>query len=210
MSVYDGADAALKVLNRQALKEFSRLKMAKWDEAQLIKSVSDVYAKALKDVKRRYLEIATDACIAAMYECGMDPKEATKKCDDLIDMMWLMGLLEDVDDVTLYRFTDETERKKQRLTEALSKAQNRDAEVDKALKAWATQVGQIAISVVDRARLEGFAEAGVTEVMWNAEDDDRTCDVCEELNGQVFPIEEVPPKQHYRCRCWLTPVLDDE
>lgn len=47
---------------------------------------------------------------------------------------------------------------------------------------------------------------GVEKVQWVAEDDDKTCGVCNALDGEVFPIIEAPPKAHHNCRCYYIPV----
>lgn len=203
-NLYAMADRAIKAMNRENLKAFGRLKLAKWDEINIVRMVGAVYDESARLAQKRYLEVAKDAYIRAMVEADMSRKEAERDAWEDITMMWLLGLLEDPDPVTLYIFTEETERKKQRLIEALSAAHNKNAEIDKALRYWTRQVGQYAINVTDEARLDAFRAAGVERVMWNTNLDGRECERCKALNGKVFPIDQVPPKQHYGDRCWLT------
>lgn len=205
--LYAMADRAIKSMNRENLKAFGRLKLARWDEINVVRAVGTVYDESAALARKRYLEIAKDAYIRAMVETGKTRKEAERDAWEDITMLWLLGLLEAPDPVTLYIFTEETERKKQRLVEALSAAHNKNAEIDKALRYWTKQVGQYAINVTDDARLDAFRSAGVERVMWNTNLDGRECERCKALNGKVFDIDKVPPKQHYGDRCWLTPVL---
>ena len=206
--IYDGADRAIREMNRQNLKAFGKLKLAKWDELNVIRAVDAVYRESIRMARQRYYEVAVEAYILAMIEAGKSNKDATKAADRDIDAAWVLAMLEEVDPVTLYAFLPEAERKKARFIEAVSVAQNRNQEIDKALRYWTVQVGQYAITAVDRARLEAFRRAGIKEVMWNTERDEKVCEECEPRDGEVYPIDEVPPKPHLNCRCWLTPVTE--
>lgn len=206
--IYDAADKAIRAMNRQNLKAFNRLKLAKWDEINLIHQVSKVYDDSTRMAQQRYYEIAFEAFIVAMLETKADNKEATLAAEEAITTDWILDMLEEVDPVTLYAFLPEKERKKQRLTEALAVAVDRNTEVDKALRYWTVQVGQYADNSVFNARLEAFRRTGITHVIWISQQDDRVCEECDALNGQIFPIDNVPPPQHINCRCILRPVID--
>lgn len=208
MNIYSGADNAIRTMNRQNLKLFGKLKLAHFDELNVIRQVNATYDESTRTAKQKYYEIAFDAYIGAMLEAKFSNKEAMRLAEETITTDWILDMLEEVDPVTLYAFLKETERKKQRMIEALAVAHNRNAEIDKALRYWTQQVGQYAITSVDNARLDAFKAAGVEKVMWNTNLDGRECDKCRALNGKVFRIDKVPPKQHYGDRCWLTPVFD--
>lgn len=200
---YDDADRAVRLMNRENLKTFGRLKsrLAKWDEINLIREVSSAYGEALRMVKRRYIEIARLAYEQALLEAGGKKKKAP------IDRDWILDWLEETDPVTMYKFIPEWERKKARLIEALPVAQKPAQEIDKALKAVTRQIGQASIGITDTARLEAFEDAGILRVMWITQHDERVCEDCEPLDGKIFRIDEVP-KKHWNCRCYLWPVLD--
>ena len=207
MSIYDAADKAIRAMNRQNLKEFNKLKLAKWDELNVVRMVNKTYDDSVRMAERRYYEIAFEAFIVAMLEARIDNKDATRKAEEVITNDWILDMLEEVDPVTLYAFLPETERKKQRLIEALAVAHNRNAEIDKALRYWTRQVGQYADNSVFRARLEAFRRAGIEQVIWVTQEDDRVCEDCEPLDGQIFDVDNVPDPPHYGCRCRLIPVL---
>lgn len=195
---YDGADRAIRAMNRENLKTFGRLKtrVAKFDELHVIREVRDVYDTILRTAERWLMEVARDAYMRAM-------KEAGERKRNPVDRDWILDWLEETDFVALYRFIPEWERKKARLIEALPAAQNPAQEIDKALRAWTKQIGWFAVAAADRATQQAFEDAKVTEVEWVSERDDRVCDICEGLDGKVFKIEDVPPKPHWGCRCHL-------
>lgn len=209
MDIFSGADKAIREMNRQNLKAFNSLKLAKWDELNVIGKVNGVYDDSTRRAERKYYEVAVEAYIVAMYEAKVDRNKAHRMADKAIDLIWVMEWLEDVDPVTEYSFYAEKERKKARLLEALSVSQQRNKEIDKALRYWTVQVGQYADNAVIRARHRAFVDAGVERVMWVTQKDERVCKGCDDLDGKIFPIDNIPPlPQHYHCRCYVRPVLD--
>lgn len=230
MSVYDVADRAIKEMNRANLKAFNLLKLAKFDEInkirqsvpgagtpggidyeasiRLIKVVANTYDSSIRLAKKKYLMVAHDAYVAAMIECHISDRRAVDMAYEDITVDWVQDMLEEIDPITLYAFLPEAERKKERLTEALAASQNRDQEIDRALRAWTKQTSQYADNSVHNARLEAFAAAGVKKVRWQDMEDERVCHQCHDLNGQIFDINRVPPRPHYGCRCILIPMLN--
>jgi SPP1 gp7 family putative phage head morphogenesis protein len=206
MDIYQGADKAIREMNRQNLKAFNQLKLAKWDELNVIRKVNETYEQSTRRAVRKYYEIAVEAYIVALYQMKMDKKKATDMADDIIDLYWVYEMLDEVDPVTMYAFFPERDRKKERLIEALTATNNRNAEIDKALRYWTVQVGQYADNSVYRARLQAFKDAGVKQVRWVTKHDERVCGDCDELDGQIFPIDQAPPPQHIHCRCLLLPA----
>lgn len=206
-AVYKPCDAAIKAMNRENLAAFGRLKAAKWDELNVIREVTAIYSESAKRARKRYFGIAWDVYLMVMLECGVDGVKARKNVKDIITYDWVDAELEETDLLTLYRFDTETERKAQRLIEALSATENRDAEIDKALRLWSKQLGQYAINFTDLAAIQAFDDAGITEVEWVTQKDERVCSECGGLDGQVFPLDEIPPKPHWGCRCFWRPVI---
>ena len=50
-------------------------------------------------------------------------------------------------------------------------------------------------------------DAGVEEVIWDSEHDEKVCAECDSMDGMHFRIDEIPFKPHLKCRCTLIPVL---
>jgi SPP1 gp7 family putative phage head morphogenesis protein len=54
-----------------------------------------------------------------------------------------------------------------------------------------------------------YQQAGVEKVEWLAALDNVTCPECEDLNGEVFPIDDTPDcPAHPNCRCTLIPKIE--
>lgn len=210
MDIYSAADKSIQRMNRRNIRAFDGLRLMKHDELNIIREVSSVYDESAKRARTQYFEIAFDAYIIALIEARIRNREATEWADIYITLGWVDDILEGTDPVTMYKFTTETERKKQRLMEALSVSERWNDEIDKALRYWTLQIGQYAINVVDRARLDAFKRAGIKKVKWITEKDERVCETCDELDEKVFDIDDVPAKPHINCRCRLRPVFDRE
>ena len=199
---YEVADRGIKAMNRENLRTFSRMKtrLMKSDELHIIREVTSAYDSILGLAERWFLEIARQAYMQGMKDAGK-----RKRCP--IDRDWILDWLEETDFVALYRFIPEWERKKARLIEALPVAPDRGKEIDKALKEWARQIGWFAVEAVDKGTLEALKDAGVEEVEWVAEKDDRVCRTCHGMDGNIYKIDEIPVKPHMGCRCKIRSVL---
>ena len=92
----------------------------------------------------------------------------------------------------------------------VQQADNRDAQIDFALRQWSKQVGQYAINVTDYAVFQAFEDAGIEEVEWVTEHDQRVCSLCHKMDGKRYRIDEVPSKPHVNCRCTVIPIFDKE
>ena len=221
-------------MNREIVRDFGTLRMAKFDEVNVIRDVNSVYRKQRRKARSHYYEMAMEAFLLALYLCGIDGKKAQKMADDLITLAWVDTILGEVSPVTKYRFDTETERKAQRLAEALIGADTAvpagepekggkqtgvsggggrkptglgpGVEIDKAMRDWSRQVGQESIEITDAAVMEAYEEAGVARGMWVTERDQRVCSDCHQLDGKVFPLADIPTKPHWNCRCRIVPV----
>lgn len=203
---FDLADKAIKDMNRRNLRAFDGLKTLKFDELNVLKSVAKVYDNSVSIAKRRYRQIAEDAYLEALILAGMDRKKAEELAEESITDDWVLDMLEDYDALTLYSFVNEVERKKQRTAESILAAQDKTAEVDKALRLWTLQISQYADNSVLYATVDGYKEAGIKKVKWVAEQDAKVCKTCRKLDGKIFTIDKIPVVPHYHCRCILMPT----
>ena len=201
---YGACDKAIQAMNRQNLEAFGRLKMAKWDEINVIRTVVSVYRESARRARRRFYEVAFEAYLLMCAVCDIDPKMAHAMAEKAITEVWVDAILSRTDFVTLYRFDSETERKAYRLAETLEVSADRDAEINKALRYWSQQLGQYAINFTDYAMIQAMEDAGIKYAEWVTMKDERVCQECGSLDGQVFALDEIPPK-HYGCRCRLKP-----
>ena len=205
--MFQYADAAIRYMNRRNLRSFSRLKQLDFDELNILNAVTDIYRDVVRMAKKKYLGIAKLAFIDAMIAAGKSEKEAEKLADESITVDYILEMLDEYDPVTLYQFLPEIERKKQRLIEALIAAHNKNDEINKALRYLTLQLSQYADQAEIEATLTAFREAGVKRVRWITQEDEKVCKTCAPRDGKVYPINKVPPRPHYRCRCELVPVV---
>ena len=219
--IYGPCDRAIKVMNRSNLKAFGQLKMADFDNLNVISTVKKVYRKAAKEAEKHYFEIAYEAYILGLVMCGVDVKKAGRMADKAITKEWVDDVLTQTDFVTLYRFDKETERKAERLIETIAVTDdvsgrgdarrniviNRDAQIDQALNLWVNQLSQYAINMTDYAVLNAFDDAGIEEAEWVTAGDEKTCSRCASMDGKKYPLVNFPSKPHPRCRCTARPVL---
>lgn len=223
---YGPADKAIKQMDRDNLRAFSKLKMADFDRINVVRIVLDLYETQRKKAKKKYLEIASEAYLLGLVlsEKDISDKTARNMAKLAITEEWVDDLLSQTDFVTLYRFNTETERKAQRLIEAMALVADENAVrgmigtpeeirnvlIDQAMKQWTKQLGQYAINVTDAAIMQALDDAGVKGVIWVTERDQRVCADCHQLDGRWFPLDEVPAKPHWNCRCRVRPAMRPE
>jgi len=63
------------------------------------------------------------------------------------------------------------------------------------------------VRLANRGLVEEYKSHNIKKVRWLAALSERTCPICEDLNGQVFNLGEMVPPAHTSCRCALTPVI---
>lgn len=63
--------------------------------------------------------------------------------------------------------------------------------------------------MANEGAIRHFKEGGVKQIRWVASFGPRTCPECEDLNGQIFSIEDHPDiPLHAMCRCTVVPVTE--
>ena len=216
MARYDLADELIKKLDAELRREINRLDVMGFDElnAMTVKSKTEEMVERLL---KSNLTVFKALAYAAMKEAveDLDILYGTKgKAKPIAtEDKDVEAVLKEYNPVTDYLYYPEADRKRSRLSEALIVAvmiQNRDRyhfQLRKFANLWHTQTKQYGDTIVDAFREKTFKENGVEYVMWQSEHDDRVCGTCEEMNGKIYKITDIPAKPHYNCRCWIVPVL---
>lgn len=207
--VYAQADKSLKRLYTLAANELQNLATtAKWDEINVIRTVQTVYRRINEQALEEYEKIARVAYKEAL------PDDQRK--DRILDILFVMALLERYDPKTEYRYDREWERKADRLAESILSVEEavvNDNTVRQALKRALNlmngQLRNMADTITDEARIQAFEDAGIPAVRWNTQHDNKVCGDCEERDGHIFPLYAIPTK-HRRCRCWMSPAKMEE
>ena len=206
---YRLADEAAAKITSKLKKEFRHNRLALFDEMNIVQTknhVHKLYKLIFKIVKQEFLKIINEIYLTIYDEAidlGFDGD--IRNLDDA----WVDEFFDSYNPVTKYVFSNEIDRKESRLFEALvSNELERLKSYAYAEKLIIDQIEQYAIDLEDSIARVVYEDTNVKKVMWVAEDDDRTCGVCNELDGQVFELQDAPPKQHYQCRCYLIPVKE--
>lgn len=189
--MYDYTDIILRYIERKLIKLFRRLKsILHIDEANVMKTTAEVYADAEQLIRKMFVQLAVHAY-----------RDAAEKSDKIPDFYWLDALLTDYDPVAKYIFTNEFERKRAKLAEAMLSGGDVAKEIDAGMRAVAFMAREFAVRVTDEAVMKAFGDDGVKYARWVTEHDGRVCDVCMDRDGKVYPLIKFPDKPHYGCRC---------
>ena len=211
--MYRLADKLLEQLKKLIRREFNRLGIFGFDELnapRITQETTSLFDRLMRENKAQYLTAAKKAysdAVALAVAAGYKDSGTNR-----ISEMWLIGLLGAYNFVSGYLYESEAERKRLRLAEQMMTAKeylNRPLYNDslrRSANLWWTQTAHYMLDAVDTATLDGYKDSGVEKVKWNTNIDGRECKVCRERNGKVYPIDNVPPKAHRNCRCYITPV----
>lgn len=218
---YEISDKASRLLNRKAIRRFAAAKQKavqlKFDELSVIEICKDLYAKLDEDNRKAFRDLAILAYNQA------DPHGDAG--DEMFDLWLLDQVLDHPNEVTHYTYTNEVDRKRERLAEAVNsvptpgkakitihgkapKATTKTMEFQKALRLWAKMSAEYADIVTDEATLKAYKDAGVKRVKWVTENDEKVCPVCGPMDGKIYDIDKVPVKPHVNCRCYLEAVKE--
>ena len=173
---------------------------------QIKKHIDKLYNSVYKTIKNEFTAI-----VNPIYQEIYDEAIALGFDGDIrdLDEAWVEEFFDEYNPVTKYVFSNEIDRKKSRLFESLvASTVERHQSYKTAENLLIRQVKQYAIDLEDAISKVVYEDTGVTKVQWVAEDDYKTCDTCKELDGQIFKLSDVPPKQHYNCRCYTIPIKE--
>jgi SPP1 gp7 family putative phage head morphogenesis protein len=211
--MYRLADKLLEQLKKLIRREFNRLGIFGFDELnapRITRETIALYDRMLAENKKRFLEAAKKAysdavatAVAAEYR-----EQGAMRISDV----WLDALLGAYNFVSGFLYESEAERKRLRLAEQMMTAreyQNRplyNESLRRAANLWWTQTAHYMLDAVDAATLDGYRDCGVEKVKWITNIDGKECITCRSRHGKVYDIDNVPPKAHRNCRCYLLPV----
>ena len=211
---YELTDIIIALLLNELRREINRLDVMGFDmlnAPNITKYTKELVARLLKANKREYLKIAKEATDEAKEDIEALGVSATPL---VIDGKYVDDVLGEYNPVTNYLYYPEAERKRSRLAEALITAVvvNSRADYHKQLRKfadlWHTQTKQYGEKMVDKTRIETFKKNGIKRVKWETKEDEKVCKECNERDGKIYPIDKIPDKPHYNCRCWVVPLLE--
>ena len=186
LNPYDYMDEELHGFRVLLVRKFKRIKLAKTGISREVRSVYEILwdrsYKIFYRLASHYYKIAG----------------GKKKTD------WVLDFLEDYDFITGYQYEPEWERKRARTYEMVMAAreEKKIPDLKRPITLLNQQVTQKSIEIVDEATIRAYKEQGVKYIKWRTMGDHKVCAECEERDGKIFSIEDIPQK-HYNCRCWL-------
>ena len=207
---YQLSDKAVARITKKLSREFRHNRLALFDELNITgikKHIKKLYKKSRTTIQEEFTSIFQE-----LLQEVADEARALGYDGDIqdLDEGWIEEFFDEYSPVTKYVFSNEIDRKEAYLFEAVvSDPNTKHQSYQKAEKYLINQVKQGGIEFDDAVAKAVYKKAGVKKVRWIAEDDYKTCGVCRELDNKVFPIDEVPPKQHHNCRCYLLPARDE-
>ena len=213
---YELTDILIALLINKLRKEVNRLDVMGFDELNapnITKLTTGMIARLLSENRKAYLKIAQEATEEAVDDIIAIGGKAKPI---VTDEKYVDGVLNEYNPITSYLYYPEADRKRARLAEALIAAVivGARAEYHKELRKfanlWHTQTLQYGETMVDKTRVDTFKKNGIKRVRWETEKDERVCEECKKRDGKIYPIGNIPPKPHYRCRCWVVPLLEKD
>lgn len=205
---YALADRTIQVLQKYAIKRFEKhkanIRLAKFDELNVIEEASLLYTELDKATRKAFREL-----FIAVYTNAVTEDESEDTVDELAEIC-ITEILDNPHRLTHMTYSAEILRKRDYMSEAVnsvtSKA-DKQAEMDKALRLWSQMIGWYTDFIEISAHTQALMKSGVKRVRWNAQEDEKVCRECEELDGEEFDIGSIPDiPLHLNCRCYLTAV----
>lgn len=216
--MYEYLDSLLTKAKKKIRTEFNRMGVMGFDSLNVVntkKITKEMFDRLLTDNEKTYRKVADDAYSKGKKKARSAGYTEVKEAEG-VGGEWLVGILLAYNLVTGYLYDREVERKRLRLNEQILTAREYDSRemyndsLRRTANLWWTQTAQYGIDVVDAATLRAYKDMGVEKVMWIAELDSRTCQVCRDRDGVIYELSKVPKKTHYNCRCHLEPVEIEE
>ena len=190
---YKLTDKAIINANRIISNYFRKLKLIKSDEINSIGQINVLFDSLNKKLKIIYLSL------------GNAVLQKNNKNAILLDELWLETLLLEYNETTKYIYAHEYERKVQRLSEMYISGHISNEDLRKQMFYIALMAKVYMDCITVEATKEAYKQNNIKRVKWNSEVDNKTCKICNNRNGKVYPINGLPPFPHLNCRCWITP-----
>lgn len=211
MTPYKRTDRAIRALNKRYIQLFEQLRgLMAFDELNVLGKVKQIYTELASVTEDTYVTLmgqVYDDMWVWLIANGW-AEEADKPSRSPFTRSSVRAILEQYDPVTKYVYKHEIERKQARCAESIISSANaaeRGAQIDTAMRLFAKMAAQYAVELTDESMLQAYRDANVDQVIWVTVKDERRCKVCRDRDGRVYPVNAVPPKPHYNCRCYLLP-----
>lgn len=184
-------------MNRQYGRLFR--KASSFDELNVIPLSHEIYDAVYALAKKEATRLA-----GVIYDDHRESEDGTSGEFDAAG--FVLALLLAYNPVTKYVFENELDRKRARFAESLIASNTPQEEIALAKRLVAGMNAQFMDDVTFEAVVQAFRDNGTERVRWVTAEDDRRCKQCKSMHGKIYPIDEIPPKPHIHCRCWVEEV----
>ena len=193
---YSKTDKTIAYLNKQYAKLFRRV--TAFDELNVIAVSHEIYDEALKVVEQEATRL-----VKSVYDSYRESEEAMPVSEALAMVVAMLGAY---NPVTKYVYENELDRKRARFAEGVISSDTPAEEVALAKRLLAAMNKQFADDATFDAVVKAYPDDGVKRVRWITAVDDRRCKECKARHHKIYNIDNIPPKPHLHCRCYVEKV----
>jgi len=196
---YSKTDKVIAYLNKQYMKLFRQV--TSFDELNVISVSHEIYEEVLRIVEQEATRL-----VKTVYDSYREA--ATIASEDAHSFVLLLLLA--YNPVTKYVFKNELDRKRSRFAEGVIASDTPREEVELAKRLLAGMNKQLLDDLTFDTVVLAYKDDGVEKVRWITAPDDRRCAECKSRHNKIYPIDNIPPKPHLHCRCYVTKVRGNE
>lgn len=192
---YLKTDKTIAYLTKQYAKLFRRV--TAFDELNIISVSHEVYDEALKVTEQEVTRLVKSVYDSYRESGAITAPEAQAA---------VAALMAAYNPTTKCVYQNELDRKRSRFVEGVISSETPVEEVALAKRLLVNMNKQFADDATFEAVVKAFADDGVKRVRWITALDDRRCKECKSRHGKVYDIDNIPPKPHMHCRCYVERV----
>jgi hypothetical protein len=192
---YSKTDKTIAYLNKQYAKLFRRV--TSFDELNVIAVSHEIYDEVLKVVEQEATRL-----VKSVYDSYRE-SETIPASEALAMVVAMLGAY---NPVTKYVYENELDRKRARFAEGVISSDTPAEELALAKRLLAAMNKQFADDATFDAVVKAYTDDGVKRVRWITAVDDRRCKECKARHHKVYNIDNIPPKPHLHCRCYVEKV----
>ena len=196
---YSKTDKTIAYLNKQYAKLFRRV--TSFDELNVIAVSHEIYDEVLNVVEQEATRL-----VKSVYDSYREA-ETIPTSEALAMVVAMLGAY---NPVTKYVYENELDRKRARFAEGVISSDAPAEEVALAKRLLAAMNKQFADDATFDAVVKAYADDGVKRVRWITAVDDRRCKECKARHHKIYNIDNIPPKPHLHCRCYVEKVDEKE
>ena len=192
MTMYQKTDKVIAYLSKQYAKLFQRV--TNFDELNIIDVSHEIFDEAV---------VLTEREVTRLVKLVYDSKRVGGEISSEDALNLVLTLMLAYNPVTKYVYRNEMERKRSRFAEGVIASENPNEEVALATRLMIATNKQFAEDATFEAVVLAYKDDGVEKVRWVTAVDDRRCKECKSRHGKIYPIDNIPPKPHRYCRCYI-------